>query len=61
MQTALALQSHAKSFFPGRTQSPEISNFDNIFAYKNSPTLWGYLDTPILFFKRKPVYQLVPR
>ena len=32
MQTALSLQNHAKSFFPARTQSPEISNFGNIFA-----------------------------
>ena len=32
MQTALALQNHAKSFFPARTQSSEISNFGNIFA-----------------------------
>ena len=32
MQTALALQNHAKSFFPARTQSLEISSFDNIFA-----------------------------
>ena len=32
MQTALALQNHAESFFPAYTQSPEISNFGNIFA-----------------------------
>ena len=32
MQTALALQNHAKSFFPARTQSAEISNFGNSFA-----------------------------
>ena len=32
MQTALPLQNHAESFFPARTQSPEISNFGNIFA-----------------------------
>ena len=32
MQTALAFQTHAESFFPARTQSPEISNFGNIFA-----------------------------
>ena len=32
MKTDLALQNHAKSFFPPRTQSPEISNFGNIFA-----------------------------
>ena len=32
MQTALALQKHAKSFFSARIQSPEISNFGNIFA-----------------------------
>ena len=32
MQTALAIQNHANSFFPVRTQSPEISNFGNIFA-----------------------------
>ena len=32
MQTALALQNHAESFFQARTQSPEISNFGNIYA-----------------------------
>ena len=32
METALVLQNHAKSFLAARTQSPEISNFDNIFA-----------------------------
>ena len=33
MQTVLALQNHAKSFFPAAcTQSPEISSFGNIFA-----------------------------
>ena len=32
MQTALALQNHAKSSFPARTQSSEISNFGNTFA-----------------------------
>ena len=41
MQTSLALQNHAKSYFPARTQSSEISNFDNIFAISE------YLNTPI--------------
>ena len=29
---ALALQNHATSFFPARSQSPKISAFDKIFA-----------------------------
>ena len=32
MQTALALQNHAQSSFPARSQPLEISNFGNIFA-----------------------------
>ena len=32
MQTDLALQNHADSFFPTRTHSPEIGNCGNIFA-----------------------------
>ena len=32
MQTAPALQNHAKRFFQASTQSPKISNFGNIFA-----------------------------
>ena len=32
MQTALALQNHSNTFFPARSQSPEVSNFGNIFA-----------------------------
>ena len=41
MLTALALQSHAKSFFPANTQSPEISNFGNIFAISEYPPPFG--------------------
>ena len=37
MQTAVALQNHAKGFFSARTQSPEISNFGNIFAISELP------------------------
>ena len=32
MQTALELQNHAKNFVSARSQSPEISNFGNVFA-----------------------------
>ena len=46
MERALALQKHAKNFFPVRTQSPEISSFGNIFALSEVPNplgIFGYL------------------
>ena len=53
MQTALALQNHAKSFFPARTQSPKISNFGKIFDISENPHPLGLFGYPY-FFKRKP-------
>ena len=36
-----------EDFFPAHSQSPKI--LATFLPYQNSPTLWGYLDTPNFF------------
>ena len=59
MQTALALQNHGKIFSQLVPNLLKLTVLAAFLLYQNSPTIWGYLDTPILF-KRKPVHQLAP-
>ena len=51
MQTALALQNHAKSFSQLELSLQELAILAIFLPYRNSPTLWCYLalDTPTFF------------
>ena len=47
MQTALALQNYAKTFPQLVPSLQKLAILATFLPYQNSPTLWGYLDTPI--------------
>ena len=48
MQTALALQNHAKTFSQLVPSLPKLAILATFLPYQNI-TLWGYLDTPNFF------------
>ena len=53
MQTALALQNHAKNFCQLVSSLQKVAILATFLPYQNSPTLWGYLDTPIFQTKTR--------